>query len=242
MSNPRKLSDPDRIKKVLAFISDSLADYMAARTLLLSDLPKQAAILSSTAIEKACKAVLAFHGNSSHGHLQKAHWNAVKAFDPRLFGSFDTEFLSLNRKAYALRYTEDLPHGFNLVVATREFLAALDETLMNFHRSFRVGDAPHQKSLIQHHLDDGDTRLLLENHIAAGVTKESFVLSRPQLVYEVRSRQPRGLLEVLYVSTEPAKRPGYMREACRVVDAAKEIYEFSHQPLGAVNVSGVEHG
>jgi hypothetical protein len=112
---------------------------------------------------------------------------------------------------------------------------------MTFFQSFRVGDAPNQKSLMQHHLDKGDQRLLLENHVLNGITRQVFVLSKPQLVYEVRFRRPRGLLEVFYLSSGPAKRPGFGREACRVVDAAKEIYEFSHQPLESLAAAGGAH-
>ena len=231
MPSVHQLSDPDRIQRVMSFLSDSIADYLGARTLFLSRLPQQAAILSSTAIEKACKAVLAFHGNSSHGHLKKAHWNAVNAFDPRLFGTFDMDFLALNKKAYALRYTDDLPVGFNLVIATREFLASLDDTLMTFHRSFRIDGDGQARTKLQALLDAGDDRLTLENHIVQGLDKNQFILKAPQLIYEVRFRKPRGLLETLYWSARPAKSAGFLREGCRIVNAEKEIYEFSHYPI-----------
>jgi hypothetical protein len=59
-------------------------DCLAARVLLNAHLLLQGAVLASTAIEKYFKAVLAFRGHQSHGHLKKAHINAAKNFDARL--------------------------------------------------------------------------------------------------------------------------------------------------------------
>lgn len=133
MQRARTASKPERVKRVQSFIADSVADDIASRVLFLAQLPQQGAILSSTAIEKSLKAILAFQGNVSHGHLKQAHWNGVKNFDAQLFEQLNQEFLELNRKAYLLRYTDDLPAGFNIVIASREFLAELDRTMAAIH-------------------------------------------------------------------------------------------------------------
>ncbi|WGS87504.1 hypothetical protein [Methylomonas sp. UP202] len=230
MARIRQVSQPDRVRSVNAFLSTSLNDYLAARALFLAELPQQAAILSSTAIEKACKAVLAFHGNESRGHLKKAHWNAVRAFDPNLFRRFDPEFFALNQKAYLLRYTDDLPPGFNLVIASREYLAALDETLMHFHQSFTTNSGGAYKNNLDRLVQQGDSRAVAQNHIVTGEDKHEFTYSVPQYVYEARYQPSHGLLEVEYWSAGPPRKTGFLREGCRVTNVEKSIFEFSHFP------------
>lgn len=79
-------------RQVQTFVTDCVNDYLASRTLLISGLLQQGAMLGSTAIEKACKAILAFHGNESRGHLKKAHWNAVRHFDKNLWSHLRQDF------------------------------------------------------------------------------------------------------------------------------------------------------
>ena len=235
VAKPKTTANPERTKRTMAFLSDSLTDYLAARTLFLSQLPVQAAVLSSTAIEKACKAILAFHGNSSHGHLQKAHWNAVRQFDPRLFGQFDAGFLALNKKVYSLRYTDDLPTNFNLVIASREYLSALDDTLVTFFQSFRVGPiADSEERPVAKWaglIEKRDQRLVVDNHVLAGVERKAFVLAKPQLVYEVRCLVAGSPLEMLYSTARPPRDSSFLREGVRVVDPVKRIFEMSHFPI-----------
>ena len=59
----KSTSDRFRIKKINYFLEDAVNDYIASRTLFLAQLPVQASILSSTAIEKLIKAILALNGN-----------------------------------------------------------------------------------------------------------------------------------------------------------------------------------
>ena len=68
VAKPWKQRSPERTRKVRSFLRDAFSDYIGARVLLLAQLPQQGAILSSTAIEKSIKAMLAFQGNESRGH------------------------------------------------------------------------------------------------------------------------------------------------------------------------------
>lgn len=77
----KSTNDRVRIKKINYFLEDAVNDYIASRTLFLAQLPVQASILSSTAIEKLVKAILAINGNECKGHLKKAHRQALKNFD-----------------------------------------------------------------------------------------------------------------------------------------------------------------
>lgn len=236
----RVTTDPNRVNKVQTFLSDSLDDYIAARVLFLSKLPQQAAILSSTAIEKSFKAILAFHGNVCHGHLQAAHWRAVKNFDPNLYNMLDIDFLELNRKAYMLRYTDDLPSDYNLVVATREFLAELDHTLYLIHTIFKVDwDGKERKTKFGSLLSLQDSRLFSDNYVLMETGKDTFIYGKPQLIYEVRKPKNRdGLLEATYVSSAKPTEPGFMRSGCTEIDPFKFIYKFSHLPHQDPDVNG----
>jgi hypothetical protein len=175
------------------------SDYIASRVLLNSELLVQGAILASTAVEKYFKAVLAFRGNESHGHLKKAHFNAVKSFDSRLYASLNEEFLLLLQKTYHLRYTDELQVGFNLVIAQRELLAELDYTATTLQDSFQLQVNGKDACLAYHQgKKQADTRLLANNHMAAGVTKNDFISATPQRVYEIRKCPLRGVFEMHY--------------------------------------------
>lgn len=216
-----------------AFLSDAFADYIAARMLLLGALPKQAAILSSTALEKCFKAMLAFQGNESHGHLKKAHWNAVRNFDRALFAKLNPDFVELNRRAYLLRYTEDLPADFNLVIASREFLAELDYTVHAVQSAFAVIQGGKERELgYASSMARKDARLLSENHVLGRREKEEFVFAKPQNIYEVRNDRARGLLEATYYSQEKPAVAGFLRPAWRPKDGKHMSYDLSHTPLG----------
>ena len=56
--------------KIIDFLQAAFDDYIAARVLIRAGLLPQGAILASTAIEKYCKTVLAFQGQSNPGHLK----------------------------------------------------------------------------------------------------------------------------------------------------------------------------
>lgn len=236
MRRSRTVAKPERVKQVQSFLSDSMHDYIASRVLFMSQLPQQGAILSSTAIEKSFKAILAFQGNASHGHLKQAHWNGLKNFDADLFKQLDQGFLELNRKAYLLRYTDDLPSGFNLVIASREFLAELDRTMTAIHGGISLEESGVARQTGYHHFVEAkDPRLLAQNHIVSGMAMEQFVFAEPQFIYEVRNDGLRGLIEVTYSSTQPAKDAGFLRAGFVPKDNEYKSYDLSHFPLRPVS-------
>lgn len=237
MKRVRSTSKPEAVKRVRAFLGDSLNDYIAARVLFLSDMPKQGAILSSTAIEKACKAILALSGNTSRGHLKHAHWNALKNFNTTLYERLNPEFLALNRMAYELRYTDDLPQGFNLVIATREFLAELDRTVMNIIGGFMTSqDGESYMTSFQVLLANKDPRLLKENRVEAKQDVEEFVYGATQHVYEVRNDENFGLIEYSYTSVSRPRRVGFLRAGLvpkEPIGPDQSSYDLSHEAVDA---------
>jgi HEPN domain-containing protein len=209
---PKKTSDGSRTQKIVSFLRDSFNDYIAARVLFRAQLPEQAAILSSTAIEKSVKAMLAFSGNESHGHLKKAHRNFVRKFNPSLYEILDDDFLVLNQRIYSLRYTDDLSVDFNVVIASREFLAEMDHTIYSMFSCFSLdvagkpSETPYATASTQR-----DERLLADNHVIARVPKDIFIYQEPQFVYELRKDPLRGLMQITYLANGPAKGSGFLR-------------------------------
>lgn len=232
MKLPKSTNEPDRIKKVKDFLNDCTHDYIAARVLFLSALPKQAAVLSSTAIEKCFKAVLAFNGNESHGHLKNSHWNAVENFDRNLFNSLNQEFLELNKKVYRLRYTDDLPIDFNLVVATREFLAELDQTVLSICRLFQIGkrDESYRPTMLEHLISSQDQRIHSENHILSKESKETFINSKPQFIYEIRKISDDFIFETQYWSECKSNNECFLRSGFTPKPDGRS-YDLSFLPL-----------
>lgn len=235
MINRPKFSTNGR--KVQTFISDSVNDYVAARVLLLSGLLEQGAILGSTSIEKACKAILAFHGNESRGHLKKAHWNAVKNFDKNLWSLLRQDFLELNKKAFLLRYTDDLPVNFNIVIAQREYLAELDHTIISLIQGFGAHhDKSEQGTKLTQLLNSKDSRLLMDNHVLGNIPKSEFIYFLPQQIYELRYVPLFGPVEVTYSSIRPAKQELFTRPGNKFhAEGKTHHYELSHYPIPPEN-------
>lgn len=228
---PDKISSNSR--QIQAFITDSMNDYIAARVLLLSGLISQGAILGSTSIEKACKAILAFNKNESKGHLKKSHWNAVKNFDKKLWSQIRQDFLELNKKVYRLRYTDDLPIDFNIVIAQREYLAELDHTIIHLIHGFSVNDGSTKFTQLK---KEEDPRFFQENHVLNGWMKNDFIYSMPQQIYEIRNVPRFGLVEMTYSSIKPAKKDNFMREGNKFhMEGATHNYDLSHYPLPPQN-------
>lgn len=217
----KSINKEDRINRVQSFISDGIYDYIGSRVLFLAYLPQQAAILSSTAIEKLFKALLAFNGNESHGHLKMAHWNAVKNFDKELFGLLSKDFIELNKKVYLMRYSDNLAPGFNAVIACREFLAELDYTFLTIASRFKFGGSqePYKYTRLEGFLNDKDSRLFAENHILLGVDKDAHVYSAPQMVYEFRIMPNKNPIEFLYWSEKWPKTKGFLRTGIKLKEA-----------------------
>lgn len=214
MMKIKTTNNKERVDKIQFFLNDAVNDYIAARTLFLSQLPSQASILSSTAIEKLFKALLAFNGNNCQGHLKKAHWNAIRNFDNKSYSLLNINFLKLNQKVYKMRYSEVLPVGFNVVIACREFLAELDYTFITLFKNISIGNhnTSFEGTSLYSMINSKDGRLLLDNHIFQGISKEHFIYSKCQFVYEVRIMKERKPIKTEYWSEKKPKHDSFLRE------------------------------
>jgi HEPN domain len=204
-------------KSATSFLKDAFADYLAARVLLNNQLPHQGAMMASTALEKYFKAILATRGQRIHGHLQTAHWNAVGHLHPTLVERLDREFVKLCQKSYSLRYTDDLPNGYNLVIASKEFLAELDVSVALIEKSLRMQqDGKEMSSNWELRNAAGDKRLLENNHVLLGIGKFEFIYRDAQFVFEVRNDARLGVVQFTYETFGPPKTAGFLRPACLV--------------------------
>lgn len=232
MSRAKKMTKPEFGAKVVQFLDIAYKDYLAARSLLTAGLLLQGAVLASTAVEKYFKAILAFRGNESRGHLSKRHINAAKNYDKQLSAALNDSFLLLLQRAYRLRYLDDLPPDFNLVIASREFLAELDFTALTIQESFKMQLNGKDKEFT-YHSDKNSNNLILHinNYILAGQSKQAFISAEPQGVYEVRNCAIRGLMEVSYVCTARQSDGRFLREGFKPSGPERTQYQVSLPPI-----------
>jgi hypothetical protein len=233
----KKIRHPSKTantRTIVDFLNAAFKDYLAARVLLVSQLPCQAAVLASTAIEKYCKAILAFRGNQSRGHLKAAHLKSVRNWNPSLFDSFNQEFLQLLQKCYQLRYIDDLADGFNIVLASREFLAELDFTAISLQSKIYISDKDgSRQSAYDHLVAIRDPRLLGDNHILSGQEKQVFITAGPELVYELRQFVPGGLMEVQYSTKAVGSDGHFLRSGFTPQDNSGKKFKLAFESIGA---------
>jgi hypothetical protein len=233
MNYPKQLRKSEFGQKTADFLNIAYKDYLAARVLLNAHLPVQGAVLASTAVEKYFKAILAFGGNESQGHLKKAHFNAVKNFDPQLWALLSQEFVELLQRVYSLRYQDDLEKSFNVVIATREFLAELDCTAVTIQACFKLRQGE-KEAVLMYHQDRklNDPRLLFNNHVLSSIEKQTFISGEPQFVYEVRNCPLRGFMEVSYFATQQPSDGKFMRPGLMPKDNGVGMqYQMAFLPL-----------
>jgi len=156
----------------LAFV-----DYVAARLLLLNEMPLQALILASTCVEKYLKAFLATRGKMTKTHLDSEDF--LKIF--RSEGLNVHEFLNENfvrylGRSYELRYIEATTGPLSVAVEGRKLLAELDYTVSEFNqrlKMFRDGvlqEVDYQVAVRRH-----DESVWRDNYLLKGINKTEFV-------------------------------------------------------------------
>ena len=195
----KTISDQERVRELRGFLGLAFRDYLAARVLLNADLLLQGAVLASTCIEKYFKAILAFHGGSRRGHLSTALARAVSNCDRGLMSSLSPAFLSFLQKCYRLRYLDDIEPSFSLTISAREVLAELDCIVAHIESKITLSRQDGQALLRRYHemALQRDARLLSNNLALTGPDKGEF-LGKPDIVYEMRLDERRGLMEAEY--------------------------------------------
>ena len=151
--------------------------------------------------------------------------------DSKLFSILNIEFIELLEKAYSLRYLDNLPDNFNLVIASREFLAELDFTAFTITEkfSFKKGN---REPLLMFQVDksNNDPRLLLNNHILIGMDKQAFISAEPQAVYEIRKCSLSNCFEATYVANPLSSNGKFMRSGFTPKDLHGTQYDLAFMP------------
>lgn len=195
----RKIKKPEQVRNILSFLSIAYKDYIASRVLFNNDLLSQACILANTAIEKYFKAIINVRNNKCSGHnVGGKLFRTVSNYDKKLGRALNKEFLQFLSWSYEMRYLDDLPVGFNIVIVRDKILAELDYTVAEIYRRFSFSkdgkkiELPYQKDV-----ENRQDLLWKNNYILNGQTKARF-LNRENSVYEMRVIENKKIIEAKY--------------------------------------------
>ena len=126
-----------------SFLLLAYRDYLAARCLLNNGFFLQGLTLSSSAIEKYFKVILALHGNRRKDmgvHLDRlSKLKALLAecyYDVTL--KLDDRFLGLLSKAYKIRYYDNLSTPITISFFVNQLIGELDYSLIEVLRSILI--------------------------------------------------------------------------------------------------------
>jgi len=177
------------------------ADYLAARLLFLINLIVQATALSTTAIEKYLKAVCCFYSikvpKGSKGHDVDYIYSVIKASAKTNTLALNEDYLRLLKKAYRVRYPDDLEDGFCIALNQAKMLSQLDRSVLEITRRFHdvTRDSGFPMAL-ETAVHKNDKRYLDEN-VAMNPTKSADLFTKPSWCLELRKYSD-DVLESLY--------------------------------------------
>jgi hypothetical protein len=177
----------NEIVKVFHFIKWGRADYIAARTLLLSGLLVQGAGLANTAIEKFLKAQCVQMGVASGkthdvGTLYTLVRSQAAAF------ALNEGFLRAINKAYQFRYPDDLEIGFNISLNQAKLLAELDRSIFEIANRFQFRDNDRVLLIDQSALKKEPR--YEERNIVANPAEKNLLFDQPSQSYDFRNMVP----------------------------------------------------
>jgi HEPN domain-containing protein len=173
----KDLDPAHRTVTAMHFRKSAFMDYLAARVLILENMPLQALISASTCVEKYLKAILAIYGKTTRTHLDSEDFYKIFAPDTYDIHHYVNEnFVRYLGRAYELRYIEATTGPTSVAVEVRKVLAELDELVHNFENRLVV----HQGDLIaatnyQNVARDFNQRIWRENHVLCQLGKTEYV-------------------------------------------------------------------
>ena len=152
-------------------------DYVAARLLLRNGREIQGLILSSTAIEKYLKAVLATAGKATATHLDSDGFVEILQQNGRDVRSYISgNFLQYLGRAYAFRYLEINSGPASIAVEQRKLLAELDYSVNQFESAITLAvNGVIQKSPYTVAVETHDRSVWDDNYILMRTSKSEFV-------------------------------------------------------------------
>jgi len=184
-------------EEMLMWIRWANTDYLVARMMLLQGFLVQGSILATTTIEKYLKAVYCYSNMKvpkSHDvaglYAQLTHKNPSNL-------DVNPSFLRLLRKAYKLRYPDELNDGFNIALNQAKLLAQLDRSVFELTKRFdiRKNDQPVLMVLDEAKLAH-DQRILVRN-VAVDPSQIPALFSQPSQSCDLRNHRG-AIFEVFY--------------------------------------------
>jgi HEPN domain-containing protein len=176
-------------------------DYIAARHLLLADLLVQGSGLSNTAIEKYFKAlfVLLDLKNRREHNICKLN-DRLKENGLKL--QINEEYLRLIAKSYKLRYFDDLPSEFNIMLIKTKLLVELDRTVYEIRKGFKFFKNNECVGAGNEIWQNGKNPVLLNKNCCFGDFDKHDLFKEPSYCYELRVLLDGSILEVGYVTND----------------------------------------
>lgn len=189
-------------QKISDFLQAAYSDYISARILILSDQLVNGCNLANTSIEKyfkAYKCLLNENIPRHHDITIKKYRNTFKNKFPTIYESINFEFIEFLFKSYLLRYLDDIPDDFNLVIIKNKTLAELDHIVNILENSISINRNGRSGRKYKTDLDENNNALLNYNFLLSKIDKSKFVES-VNFIYELRKIPNFGIIEVTYYS------------------------------------------
>lgn len=165
---------------VINLLSLAYRDYIAARFLILNDFYLQGLTLSSTAVEKYLKVVLAVkEGIFTKDHLDKLgnFKGRISRAGIKIFDELDASYLQLLQDVYKLRYYDQLSSQTQIGFLKWQVLGELDSTINKIDSKLEEYDADsrHWRTPYRAAIKKRDQYILSENYLLNGEDKSAFM-------------------------------------------------------------------
>jgi len=191
-------------ERILLWLGWADKDYVAARRLLLNAYLPQGAALGNTALEKYFKALLMFVGEQiPRSHDIVSLCDALLLYFPNL-KEVDGSFLKVLRKAYRLRYPDNLEVEFSVSLVQAKVLTELDRTVHQIRRGFRFSRQSGRpvKTRIDEMIETNEPDLV-DGNCYFSSAQRSNLFDRLTNYYEMRVVGLDNILEVHYQASVP---------------------------------------
>jgi hypothetical protein len=188
--------------KIVRWLSWADKDYLSARPLLLASLLVQGAVLSNTAIEKYLKTICLM---ASATFPRACHdvpvLNGIlisKGIDLGL----NQQYLELLRKAYEVRYPDNLESGYSICLSQAKLVTELDSTVFKIRKGFEFRHSNGKRlTTYLDHLLESQNKLLLDFNSSFGVAARNDTFTEKNSCYELTVLENGAIIEAEYRTT-----------------------------------------
>ena len=213
----KRFENPFDIAKSRTYLDIGFRDYIAARVLINNGILLQGAILASTSIEKYIKAILMLNKIASHKHLNMDLCGKLKNFDQALYSALNESFLEMLIRCYKLRYIDDAPDHFSIVLIQFPLLAELDYTISKIEEKIHIYQDGKKLVLSYRQMwNNKNPEFTTNNYVYLGISKNSFIETQESKVYCMRLDPnfgfPRSNIETYYTAERQPHDGNFSRD------------------------------